>query len=112
MSNALLTWNELEALTNEKRAIRARLHALGVCSKCGGAGRMLAYGHVQQGVCFRCDGTGRRAPTRGRAAAELCALHTRLGEIEIVLAAHNEEASKHELPDLESLDLDALVGAA
>ncbi len=36
--------------------------ATGECIRCGGAGWIQVYSHVQGGICFKCGGAGGRAP--------------------------------------------------
>jgi hypothetical protein len=33
----------------------------GSCTRCGGAGKIEAYRHINGGTCFECNGTGKRS---------------------------------------------------
>lgn len=40
-------------------AVAARRAAAAPCSRCGGAGTINCYRHVEGGRCFRCGGSGK-----------------------------------------------------
>lgn len=82
-------------MTNLTKKIEA------TCWKCGGAGRILTFSHVENGVCFTCYGTGKLSitpdtlPSRDRAILELAAHHgvelSVAEAAEIALLSHNYE---------------------
>lgn len=52
---------------------------MSTCGRCGGHGRITAFGHVHGGLCFACDGTGisdtpAESPTPMRTCAQLAAV--------------------------------------
>lgn len=50
--------------------IRSISYETSECARCGGEGRINAYGHVYGGQCFGCNGSGRVLTSKGRAASK------------------------------------------
>lgn len=77
------TADERDAITAEHNALCRKLHALHVCPKCAGRGKIAEYAHIAGGDCFACSGTGRHV------------MNTRVGKIaaglEAQLAALRDE---------------------
>jgi hypothetical protein len=105
MSNALLSFEEMTALSTRLRAIKAELASHYVCGKCGGRGTIEVYHWNQSGTCFQCSGTGRHACKS--LARKFRALSSESFEIESRLGAHNKavDESGVGLPDISDLDL-------
>jgi hypothetical protein len=68
MSN---TTRQEDPMTTTTQTRIARIsYEMSECARCGGEGRINAYGHVHGGVCFGCHGGGRVYTRTGAAAVK------------------------------------------
>jgi len=111
MDDAMMTWDEIETAQARRREVRLTLADLYKCGNCGGTGHIAQFSHVSGGSCFKCSGSGRTQPRAKRDLAVFRALETELFDLEASLGAHNAavDALNAPLPDLDTLDLSALL---
>jgi hypothetical protein len=110
MGHALMTWDEMQTATDRKRVLKRELREACRCGRCQGEGVLGVYRQRNGGECYECQGTGVSTRGKGR-GAKYNKLMDELHAIEARLAAHNAavDASGAELPDLDTLDIWALV---
>lgn len=114
MSNAAERIEHLSNIDARIRALRTQLQEANRCERCSGRGIMFEYSWNAGGVCFACNGERFSAP-RSKSGRQLFRkLITELYGLETEAHTIREDmraaAANEPLPNLDDLDLDALLG--